>query len=162
MVVDYVLIVLAAALVVVGLVGCFLPVIPGPPLSWVGLLLAYFTNFVNFDWSLLLWTGIATLVVVILDYVMPVWVTRKMGGTKRGVWGSAIGLVVGLFVFPPLGIIVGPFVGAFIGELTARDKSNNPLLSATGSFIGFLVGTGLKFAVSGYIAYRFTVEFFFR
>ncbi|HNY08882.1 MAG TPA: DUF456 family protein, partial [Tenuifilaceae bacterium] len=71
MVVDYVLIVLAAALVVVGLVGCFLPVIPGPPLSWVGLLLAYFTNFVNFDWSLLLWTGIATLVVVILDYVMP-------------------------------------------------------------------------------------------
>lgn len=82
-----------------------------------------------------------------------------MGGTKRGVWGAAVGLLLGIALFPPLGIIIGPFVGALLGEYTNK-KINNPWLSATGSFIGFLLGTGLKFAVSGIITYHFVVEIF--
>ena len=106
--------------------------------------------------------GIAAAVVTVLDYVFPVWATKKFGGSKRGVWGATIGLVVGIFFFPPIGIIVGPFVGAFIGEYTSPENKSNALKSAIGSFIGFLLGTGLKFAVSGVITYYFVVELFIR
>lgn len=82
-----------------------------------------------------------------------------MGGTKRGVWGATVGLLLGIALFPTLGIIIGPFVGALLGEYTNKNITN-PWLSATGSFIGFLLGIGLKFAVSGIITYHFVVEIF--
>jgi hypothetical protein len=162
MVLDYFLVAIAIILIILGLLGCILPIIPGPPLSWGGLLIVYFTKYGNFSGNLLLWTGIFALLVTIADYILPIWATKKMGGTKRGVWGATIGLVVGIFIFPPFGIIIGPFIGAFLGEYTNNysDKKSNPWLSATGSFIGFLLGTGLKFAISGIITYHFVVETF--
>lgn len=164
MVIDYFLITLGIVLIILGLLGCILPILPGPPLSWGGLLLSYFTSYGNFSSNLLIWTGVLALLVTIIDYILPIWATKKMGGTNRGVWGATIGLVVGIFLFPPIGIIVGPFVGAFIGEFTNKysDKKSNPWLSATGSLIGFLLGTGLKFAISGIITYHFVVETFLR
>ncbi|HOP03911.1 MAG TPA: DUF456 domain-containing protein [Tenuifilaceae bacterium] len=159
---DYFLISVAVILIILGLLGCILPVIPGPPLSFVGILLGHFTRWGNIETSWLVWMGIAAAVVTVLDYVFPVWATKKFGGSKRGVWGATIGLVVGIFFFPPIGIIVGPFVGAFIGEYTSPENKSNALKSAIGSFIGFLLGTGLKFAVSGVITYYFVVELFIR
>ncbi|MGE0088611.1 MAG: DUF456 domain-containing protein [Bacteroidales bacterium] len=164
MVLDYFLVAIAIILIGLGLLGCILPIIPGPPLSWLGLLLINFTSYGHFHKSLLIWTGVIALAITIIDYILPIWATKKMGGTKRGIWGATIGLVLGIFLLPPIGIIIGPFVGAFIGEYTNKhtDKKSNPWLSATGSLIGFLLGTGLKFAISGIITYHFVVETFIR
>jgi uncharacterized protein YqgC (DUF456 family) len=157
---DYLLIVIAAILIVLGLLGCILPVIPGPPLSFGGLLLLHFTQWGSIHSDILVWLGIAAAVATVLDYIFPVWTTKRFGGSKRGVWGSTIGLVVGLFFFPPFGIIIGPFVGAFVGEVTANQNQRSALRSAFGSFVGFLLGTGLKFAVSGVTTYYFIKELF--
>jgi uncharacterized protein len=159
---DYLLIIVAGLLIVLGLLGCILPVIPGPPLSFGGLLILHFTRWGFIESNILLWLGIAAAVATVLDYILPIWATKKFGGSKRGVWGSTIGLIVGLFFFPPFGIIAGPFIGAFIGEVTARQNQSSALRSALGSFIGFLLGTGLKFAVSGLTTYYFINELFIR
>ena len=157
---DYVLIFVAGILIILGLLGCILPVIPGPPLSFGGLLILHYTRWGLIDSKILLWLGIAAAVATILDYILPVWATKKFGGTKRGVWGATLGLVVGLFFFPPFGIIVGPFLGAFVGEMSSNQNHRFALKSALGSFIGFLLGTGLKFAVSGVVTYYFVMELF--
>lgn len=157
---DYLLIGLALPFIVLGLLGCILPVLPGPPLSFVGILLLHFTRWGNINSELLVWLGIAAAVATILDYVFPIWATKKFGGSKRGVWGSTLGLIIGLFFFPPLGIIIGPFVGAFVGEITSNQDQRTALKSAFGSFVGFLLGTGLKFAVSGVTTYYFFKELF--
>lgn len=159
---DYLLITIALLLLILGLLGCFLPVLPGPPLSFISLLLISFTRWGDFSKSLLIWTGIAAVVVTLLDYILPVWTTKKIGGSSRGIWGATIGLAVGLFLFPPYGIIAGPFVGAYIGEITSKNSKDKAFRSAVGSFIGFLAGTGLKFAISGIITYYFVVEVFIR
>ena len=159
---DYFLISVAVILIILGLLGCILPVIPGPPLSFLGILAGHFTRWGSIETNWLIWMGIAAAIVTVLDYVFPVWATKRFGGSKRGVWGATIGLVIGIFFFPPIGIIVGPFVGAFIGEYTSPENKKNALKSAIGSFIGFLLGTGLKFAVSGVITYYFVVELFIR
>lgn len=157
---DILLIIIASILIILGIAGCIVPVLPGPPLSYVGLLILHFTKWGNIQLNLLLWLGIIAGIVTILDYILPVWATRRFGGTKRGVWGATLGLFAGLFLLPPYGIIVGPFLGAFLGELSARQEHQKALRSALGSFAGFVLGTGLKFAVSGVITYYFFVELF--
>ncbi len=155
---DYVLIGLGILLLVSGILGCVLPVIPGPPLNYAALLLLHFTGRYQFATQFLLVWAVITVVVYALDYVIPAWGTRKFGGSRRGVWGSVIGLVVGLFFFPPFGIIVGPFAGAVIGELTAGKDSGTALKAGFGSFIGFLLGTLLKLIASGMMTWYFFRE----
>ncbi|MCK4879285.1 MAG: DUF456 domain-containing protein [Bacteroidales bacterium] len=160
---DITLAVLGAALVLVGFLGSILPIIPGPPISWAGLLLLKWTAYVddhgaaytNTLWILLFFV----ILVTILDYVVPIMGTKKYGGSKRGVWGATIGVVVGLF-FGPLGIIIGPFLGAYIGEITTGKKEKDALRAAWGSFVGFMLGVGLKLMVCGTILF-FYVRFLF-
>jgi len=146
---DYVLIVLGALFIIGGILGGVLPVLPGPPLSYIGLL------FLHFTWI------IVAVVVTLIDYFIPIWGTKRFGGSKRGIWGSIIGLVIGLFFFPPFGIIIGPFVGAVVGELTAGKDSGAALKSGFGSFLGFLLGTLMKLIASGLMAWHFGKELFF-
>jgi uncharacterized protein YqgC (DUF456 family) len=155
---DYVLIAIASILIILGILGCILPVIPGPPLSFGGILILHYTRWGDIEENLLIWLALAAGVATILDYILPVWATKKFGGTKRGVWGATIGLIAGLFFFPPIGIIIGPFLGAFLGEMSSKRKHDKALRSALGSFIGFLLGAGLKFAVSGVITYYYIME----
>jgi len=157
---DTFLIILGFILIFFGLIGCFAPIIPGPPLSFIALILLQITDKKPFSTDLLLILGIVTFVVTILDYLIPIWGTKKFGGSKQGVWGSTIGLILGLFFFPPLGIIIGPFIGAFVGELLVGKKSNIALKSALGSFIGFLLGTLAKFVTSGVMTWYFLKAFF--
>lgn len=155
---DVLLLIPAFLLILVGLVGCIVPIIPGPPLSYLGLLLMHFTSSVQFSQKfLLIWAGLV-IAVTIIDYFTPIWGTRKFGGTRRGTWGATAGLLLGLVFFPPLGIIIGPFAGAVIGELTKSEDMKKALRSGIGSLIGFLLGTGLKFVVSGFITYYFFRE----
>ena len=113
---DIVLIFLGLMCCIIGLFGSFLPVLPGPIISWVGLLFLYLTSFVPNNYWVLSITLILTIIISILDYTIPAKGTKKFGGTKYGVWGTNIGLIIGLF-FPPIGFIIGLFLGALIGEL---------------------------------------------
>lgn len=135
--------ILGMLLVLGGIIGSILPMLPGPPLGYIGLLVQQLKSDAPFTVKfLLIWAGI-TLIVTVLDYVIPLYGTKKFGGSKYGIWGCTIGLLVGLF-FGPWGIIGGPFIGAFVGELLAKNNSDKALKAALGSFIGFLFGTLLK------------------
>ncbi len=128
---------------IVGVMGCILPLLPGPPLCYVALLLQQLRSDPPFTAKFLwIWAGI-TVAVTVLDYVIPLYGTRRYGGSKYGIWGCTLGLIAG-FWLGPLGIIIGPFVGAFIGEMLANNNSERALKAAWGSFVGFLFGTLLK------------------
>ena len=145
---DYLLLILGFVCMIIGILGSFLPVLPGPPISWVGLLLLYLTEAVEMNYWVLGITLFVAAVVAILDYVIPAKGTKRFGGSSYGVWGTNIGLVVGIFAPIPLGFIIGPFVGAFVGELIYNSKDHKRALkAATGSFIGFLASTFMKFVV---------------
>lgn len=143
------LIVLAVILGVVGIIGSIVPGLPGPPISWIGLLLAFFgrriaesDNQITLT-CLLIWLAI-TLIVTVLDYVIPSKFTRLAGGSKAGSWGAMIGLLVGI-IFTYIGMIAGCFLGALIGELAFGKKEfGASCKSALGAFAGVMAGTGLK------------------
>ena len=154
---DYILLTLAVVLLLLGIIGCLVPVLPGPPLSYLGLILLHFTKFANFSSTLLITLAVVTIVVTLLDYIVPVWGTKKFGGSKYGTRGATVGLVIGLFL-GPLGIIVGPFIGAFVGELIFKDDIRYALRAGFGSLLGFLTGIGLKLAASFVMTFYFVKE----
>lgn len=151
---DIVWIILGGILMLVGLTGCVLPFLPGPPLCFMALILQQLKEENPFS-SRFLWIWAAiTLGVVILEYVIPVYGTKKYGGSKYGIWGCTVGLIAG-FWFGPIGIIAGPFFGAFIGELIGNTDSEMALKAAFGSFIGFLAGVLLKLIACFVMLYYF-------
>ena len=145
---DIALLILAALCLLVGIIGCIVPGLPGTPIAYVGLWIAQATERVDFSWQTLLIWGIVTVVVSVLDYVVPAWGTKRFGGTKYGVWGSTIGVFVGLF-FGAVGVIVGPLVGAILGELIGGKAAMEALRAGWGSFVGLLCGTILKLICCG-------------
>lgn len=151
---DYLLLALAILFLITGILGCLVPVLPGPPLSFAGILILHFTDFADLSANKLIILAVIALVVSLLDYLVPIWGTKKFGGTKYGTRGATIGLVVGLF-FGPAGIIAGPFLGALIGEMINRDDLKYALKAALGSLIGFMAGVGLKLAASLLITFYF-------
>ena len=147
---DIVLLVLGFVFMLVGIFGSFLPILPGPPISWVGLLLLHLTKAIPQDWVFLGITAALALLVFGLDYVIPAIGTKKFGGTKYGVIGTTLGLLVSLFfpVLGPFGIIIWPFVGALVGELLNKADGKTATKAAFGSFLGFLTGTFMKFLIA--------------
>lgn len=142
--IDFIFILIAVICIVIGFLGTFLPVLPGVPLAWAGLLAAYFSSYVEISIPTLIITGIVAVVVSVIDNIFPVMFTKQSGGSKAGTWGSTIGLIIGFFI-GPVGIILGPFCGALAGELI-HDSSNTrrAFSAAFGAFKGFLLGTGIK------------------
>ena len=138
---------------VLGVIGSIVPGLPGPPLSWVGLLLVFFAGNRGDCESvsstfLLVWLGITT-IVTILDYVVPAWFAQKTGGHKEASWGAIIGLFAGIFL-TPVGMLLGALIGAFVGEFFfARQDAANSAKAAFGAFLGFVFGTGIKLIASG-------------
>jgi uncharacterized protein YqgC (DUF456 family) len=159
---DVFLAIVAGLLVVLGVVGSVLPVLPGPPLSFIGLFVFHYSVYANYSSTLLIICGIFAVGITILDYFIPAWGTKKFGGSKQGRNGAMVGVFAGLFFFPPIGIILGPFVGAFIGELIHDNSDyNKASKSAIGSLIGFLLGTGLKLIYGLIIIYLYIKELIF-
>ena len=142
------LLVLAFILMLIGLIGCIVPGLPGTPIAYAGIWIAQATDRVDFSWQFLLIWGIVVIVISVLDYVVPAWGTKRYGGTSWGVWGSTIGVFIGLF-FGPAGVILGPLVGAVLGELIAGKELTAALKAGWGSFIGILFGTILKLIACG-------------
>lgn len=145
---DIVLLIIAALFMLLGIIGSFLPVLPGPIMGWLGLLIIHFTDAIPMNTTFLVVTFIIAAAILILDYIIPAIGTKRFGGSKYGVIGTTIGLVVGLVSPIPGGIIIGPFVGALVGELINKNDTKTAIKAAFGSFIGFLTSTFLKFIVA--------------
>lgn len=149
---DLLLVLLGFICMIVGVFGSFLPVLPGLSSCWVGLLLLYLTKAVENNYWVLGITFVLMIIITILDYVIPSQGTKKFGGSSYGVWGTNIGLIIGILSPLPFGMIIGPFVGAFFGELLYDSKNHKRALkAATGSVLGFLASSFINFLFS--IAY---------
>jgi uncharacterized protein YqgC (DUF456 family) len=158
---DIILAVSGAIFIILGIVGCVVPVIPGVPLSYAGIILLHLTSRVQFSTQFLVLWAFIVLIVQVLDFYIPVWGTQKFGGGKKGVWGSAVGIVFSLFFLQPFGIILFPFVGAFIGELIDGKQPCEALKAGFGAFIGFMAGTVMKLIVAFVLAFYFFREVVF-
>ncbi len=146
---DIFLLLLGLIFLIIGILGAILPVLPGPPLSWIGLLMIYLTSVIPIDFKILSITFFIAVLVTLLDYIIPAWGTKKFGGSRYGIIGTTIGLLVGLITPIPFGIIIGAFLGALIGELYfAQQNSSKAFKASVGSVVGFFVATGLKLVVS--------------
>lgn len=133
-------------LMLVGIAGSILPIIPGTPISWLGLIVLYLSPSLEFDWLFIAITGVVAIAIYIMDYLIPAMGTKKFGGSRAGVWGTTIGLLVGILAPIPFGILIGPFVGALLGELIFNETEGpKAFKAALGSFIGFLASTFMKF-----------------
>jgi len=152
---DTFLIVAGIILLFGGIVGCIIPFLPGPPLAYGSLILLQISSYKPFTEKFLVIWALVTVAILIADYYIPIWGTKKFGGTKGGVWGATIGLIAGIFLFPPFGLIVGPFIGAFVGEMLINQDTNKAFRSAIGSFVGFVAGTLMKLGISIVMGYYF-------
>jgi len=161
---DYFLLILSILVLLTGYVGCLLPILPGPPLSFVAVIIVHFTRFADFTTNEFIFLGLLAAVVQILDFIVPAWGTKKFGGSRLGMWGAIIGLIAGLFFLPAFGpfgiftILGGPFLGAYVGEKIEGKNSEKALRAAFGSFIGFLAGTMMKLVAATIIAVYFIRE----
>ncbi len=146
---EYFLLLTSLLLLIIGFFGSLLPAIPGLPLSWIGILCLYLCPGIEINYWIL---GVSFLIVIfisILDYIIPAKGTKYFGGSKYGIWGTNIGLVVGIFAPIPFGFLIGPFIGALVGELIYNhQEKGRAFKAATGSFTGFLAGIFMKVLIS--------------
>ncbi len=157
---DIFLVLLGFLFVCLGIVGSFLPILPGPLTSWIGLLLLYMTKAVPLDWTFLGITLAIALLIWIFDYFIPAIGTKRFGGSKYGIYGTTIGLIIGLLSPIPFGMLLGAFFGAFFGELLYNKKDTNRALKASfGAFIGFLASATIKFSIATVYVILFLIKF---
>lgn len=153
---ETIAIICGAILVLLGIAGCVLPILPGPVLSFLGLLLlALLKQFSPpLTPTLIMIMAILTIVVTAGDYFIPLWGAKKYGTSKWGIWGSVAGMAIGIF-FPPFGMLLGALIGAVAVEWLVQKERGKALKAGWGVFIGSLAGTALKLGVSGMMAYYF-------
>lgn len=150
---DIILIILAFVCILIGVAGSVLPVLPGPPVAYLGLWLAQWSRYCDFSTSFLIWTGVAMLIVSVLDNVLPAYITQKTGGSRYATIGTIAGMLIGLFL-SPVGMFLGMLAGAFLGELLfARQNAGTAVKAAFGAFTGFLLGTGMKIFYCFFLIY---------
>lgn len=151
---DTLLAICAVLCGILGLLGAILPILPGTVLSFVGLLCAYFTTTSALSEGQLWMWGVISVIIIILDYILPAYFSKLFGGSKAGIWGATIGVVVGMFTMGPLGIILGPFVGAVAGEMLHQKQTlDKAIVVGAGSLLSFFVGTGIKLIAGGFMMY---------
>lgn len=154
---EILLLILGAMLICVGLLGVFIPFLPGLPVSYAGLLVLQITSSPFTVKFLVVWAVIVAFVTIV-DSLIPTYGSKKFGGTPYGVTGSLVGLFIGIFFFPPLGFVIGPILGAFIGELLGGKATNIAMKAALGAFAGFLITTGVKVILAGMMAYYYFIN----
>ncbi|MCL2214112.1 MAG: DUF456 domain-containing protein [Treponema sp.] len=177
---EIVLVVIAFLFLLTGFLGSVIPVLPGPPLSFIGLLLIQWSGYGEYSIVFLLIWGAVTIAMMVIDNLLPAWMTKKFGGSRKAVIGSVLGLIVGVIFFAPLGILLGPFLGALAGEVlnnrllarkerikaaaneqtekneepqTPAAEKTNPLKVAFGAFLAFILGTGAKLIIGSMMIY---------
>ena len=143
---------------IIGLAGSILPALPGAPLSFAGLVLLCFCDGADISSTSIWVSAIFLAIVSVLDYVAPIWLTNASGGSKQATRGSIAGLIAGLFFFPPWGLVIGPFIGAFVGELMTHATTGKALKVAMMSLVGFVLTTGMKIIYSGVLLFMVIKE----
>ncbi|MFQ3181791.1 MAG: hypothetical protein ACI9Z4_001391 [Polaribacter sp.] len=157
---DVFLLIIGFLMVLLGVLGSFLPILPGPLTGWLGLLIIHFTSVIPMNYTFLGITFAVAMIIWILDYIIPAMGTKHFGGSKYGVYGTTIGLLIGLLSPIPFGILIGAFLGAFIGELLFDRKDTHRALKASfGSFIGLLASATIKFSVAFVYVILFLIKF---
>ncbi len=147
---EIVLLILSIICFIAGFAGCILPFLPGPPLSFVGMLLLQWSGYAHISTTALIVWAVVAIIISIVDFFLTPWLTARFGGSNGGSWGAVVGLVVGMFLPWPVGPLLGPFIGAFIGEIiVAHTDTRTATHAALGSFLSFFAGTGIKLLVCG-------------
>ncbi len=151
-------IVIGSILMLLGLAGSVLPILPGPPLSWIGLfLLALLKHFSSpLTPTLVIILAVITILVIVMDYIIPLLGAKRYGASKWGVWGSVLGMVIGIF-WSPFGMLVGAFIGAVVIEWLVGKQKREALKAGWGVVMGTLLATILRLGVSGMITYYFVL-----
>jgi uncharacterized protein len=152
---ETILVIIGAILILFGIIGAFLPIVPGLPFSYAGLLLLQFTSSPPFQVMFFVYWALIVVVVMSLENIIPAVGAKRFGGSKEGIIGCLAGAIIGFFFFPPFGIIIGPMVGAFLGEVITGKSSDQAMKAAIGSFIGFFVGTVIKVVTALIMAWYF-------
>lgn len=142
-IVVVILIVLAIVLALAGIVGAVLPALPGPPLCWASMLIAYFVCSPHISGTVLCIMLVLTIIAEVLDYIAPIWMAKAGGGSRSAITGSMVGIILGLF-FMPIGLVVGPLIGAFAGEMLSTRQTGKAIRVALLSFLSFLLSTGFQ------------------
>lgn len=146
---DLFLVLVAGIFMIAGVLGSFLPILPGIPLSWIGLLVLHLSAAVPMNYTFLGVTLFVSIIIFALQYAIPALGTKYLGGTKSGMIGATLGLIAGIFIPIPFAILIAPFLGAYIGEVLNKADSRTALKAASGSFIGLLASTFMEFIVTG-------------
>ena len=150
------IVILAILLCIVGIVGSVMPGLPGPPLNYIAMLLIQW-QLKSFETSTLIIFGILTAIILVVDYVLPIWFAKKFGATKQGIWGSIIGMIAGM-IFTPVGMILGMLAGAVIGDMIAGRNSKEATQSGIATFFGTLFTIGIKLGMAGVVTGMLIVE----
>ncbi len=145
---DLLLIIISAVLIISGIIGSFMPILPGPLTSWFGLFILNLISSVEIDSTLLIITFIIAVTIFILDSLIPIYGSKYFGATKYGIIGASIGLVIGIITPIPFGILIGPILGALIGELLFNNDLKKSIKSSIGVLIGFVASSFIKFVTS--------------
>jgi len=153
--VEIVLLIGGIILSIAGIIGCIIPAIPGPPLNYTALLLLYLYDSEAFSPTFLIITAIITIIITFIDYLLPIFGAKKYGVSKYGIWGSVIGMIFGIFFFPPFGMIFGLFIGAFVGEILFGKEQSEALKAGFISFVLSLTGIVIKLGVSIILTFYF-------
>ncbi len=158
------LIIIGLLIAVVGIIGCIIPAIPGPPLNFLSLVILELAIEDAFSSDFFILWAIITVVVTVLDYLLPIMGAKVYKASGFGIWGSIIGMIIGIFFFPPFGMILGLFVGAVFGELIAGKEEWQALKVGTVTFAASMLMILIKLAVSGIMTFYFikrSVEYIF-
>lgn len=156
---DVVIVLIGFVFLILGLVGCFAPLVPGPPMSFVALLVLHFSKAISFSTNFLLLWAVIVVLITLLEYFIPIWGSKKFGGSTAGSWGASIGMFLGLLFFPPMGIIIGTVIGALVGEMYVA-KADLPVAfkAAMGALVGFVFGAAIKLTVCLIMTFYFVKE----
>lgn len=155
---ETILITLGIICIVAGIIGSFIPILPGLPISYAGLVFLQFTDPTPFSAKFMILWAIIVIIIMSIENIIPAYTTKRFGGSAYGIAGSILGLIAGVFLFPPLGILLFPLLGAFVGEIISGKKTDFALRSAMGTFVGFLAGTILKVVTALVMAYYFFIQ----
>jgi len=155
---DIVLIIIAGVLMLVGIAGCIVPGLPGPPIGFFGLIVMGLTSAHPYSIVLLIFYAALTIVVSAADYILPILGAKRYGSSKYGVWGSIIGLILGPIIIPVIGILIGPFIGAVLGEIIGdKKKFDDAMRAGLGSFLGLLGSMVIKLILSLFMLYHYII-----
>jgi uncharacterized protein YqgC (DUF456 family) len=155
---DAVIIIAGAIITIIGILGCILPSLPGPPINYAALLLLGASHNVEFSTNFYIIYLVVTIIVLALDYIIPTFGGKYFGVSKYGVWGSFIGMMIGVIFFPPFGMIAGVMIGAVAGELAAGKENSAALKAGFATFVLSIFMIGVKLSLSLLMTYHFVKE----